>query len=281
VLVTGGEGFVGRHLVNRLAECGHEVTVYDLATGGDLMDSQHLKATMSGHDIVFHLAGYADVRMAGNLFVPVLTWTQHVLEVMREVGVRRIAFSSTSAVYGDTAVFPTPEDCPFPVQTSVYGASKIAAESLIAAYARAFDWRATIFRFAPVLGEGYHKGHLYDFWRKLKQDPMRIEVLGDGQQRRSYIYAGDVADALLIGLNTVRQVNVFNVGHHQTCTVDDSLGWLCESLGVEPERVYTGTSWAGDKRLTLLDCTRLQVLGWTPRVSIRDAVLRTVRSFGT
>ena len=284
MFVTGGAGFIGRHLASGLADHGHEVVVYDLATGGDLMNLHRLGQAMQNQDVVFHLAGYADVRMTGDLFVPVqlnTVGTQNVLEAMRMTGVRRIAFSSTSAVYGDTTVFPTPEDCPFPVQTSVYGASKIAAESLIAAYARAFKMEATIFRFAPVLGEGYRRGHLWDFWRKLKQDPTRIEVLGDGEQRRSYIYAGDVVDALLmVGLDESHEpVRVFNVGHYQSCTVNDSLGWLCESLGLQPERVYTGISWQGDKRLTLLDCTRLQSLGWMPKVSIKDAVLRTVASF--
>jgi UDP-glucose 4-epimerase len=141
--------------------------------------------------------------------------------------------------------------------------------------------QATIFRFAPVLGEGYHRGHLYDFWRKLKEDPTRIEIQGNGEQRRSYIYVSDVVDAmLLVGLDgSSEPVRIFNVGHYQSCTVNESLGWLCESLRVEPERVYTGTSWKGDKQLTLLDCTRLMALGWTPQVSIKDAVLRTVASF--
>lgn len=237
---------------------------------------------MASQDMVFHLAGDATVRLGSDPRVPIeanVIATQNVLEVMRACNVQRIAFSSTSAVYGDTSTFPTPEDCPMPTQTSLYGASKLAAEALIAAYARSYDLRATIFRFAPVLGEGYHRGHLWDFWKKLKEDPTRIEVLGDGEQRRSYIYVGDVVEALVMAASVPEVVSVFNVGHYQSCTVNESLGWLCEWLKIDPERVYTGSSWVGDKRLTLLDCTRLLSLGWTPTVSIRDAVLRTVASF--
>jgi UDP-glucose 4-epimerase len=260
------------------------VTVYDLMTGGDLMNMPRLNASMQGQDMVFHLAGHATVRLTADQWLPIrsnVICTQNVLDAMRLNGVKRIVFSSTSAVYGDTTVFPTPEDVPFPVQTSLYGASKIAAEALVSAYARSFDMQATIFRFAPVLGEGYHRGHLYDFWRKLKQDPTRIEIQGNGEQRRSYIYVGDVVNALLLaGLDgSSEPVRIFNVGHSQSCTVNESLGWLCESCHIEPERVYTGTSWKGDKALTLLDCTRLMALGWTPQVSIKDAVLRTVASF--
>jgi len=284
VLVTGGAGFIGRHLVRRLEAIGQSVTVYDLANDDDLMNRQTLTRAMASQDMVFHLAGDATVRLGTDPRVPIeanVIATQNVLEVMRATNVQRIAFSSTSAVYGDTSTFPTPEDCPMPIQTSLYGASKLAAESLIAAYARSYDLQATIFRFAPVLGEGYHRGHLYDFWQKLKHDPTRIEVLGDGEQRRSYIYVSDVVEAVLhAGLDDSSEpVRIFNVGHYQSCTVNESLSWLCESLNIEPERVYTGTSWVGDKRLTLLDCTRLLSLGWTPTVSIKDAVLRTVASF--
>jgi UDP-glucose 4-epimerase len=246
--------------------------------------------------MVVHLAGHATVRLIDNPRMPIqsnVIGTQNVLEAMRFAGVQRLVFSSTSAVYGDTTTFPTPEDAPFPVQTSLYGASKIAAEALVSAYAQAFDMQATIVRVAPVLGEGYHRGHLWDFWNKLKQDQTRIEVQGDGQQRRSYVYVGDVVNALILATgggipevtaapvanDPVAAAHIYNVGHYQSCTVNESLGWLCESLQIEPERVYTGTSWKGDKALTLLDCTRLMALGWTPQVSIKDAVLRTVASF--
>lgn len=267
--------------MTRLEALGHEVTVYDLATGSDLMDGLNLLAAMNRKDIVFHLAGYASVRTGVGTVEANIVGTQNVLNVMCATDVRRIVFSSTSAVYGDTKIFPTPEDCPWPAQTSLYGASKAAGEALIAAYARTFDLQATIFRFAPVLGEGYHRGHLYDFWQKLKQDPTCIEIQGDGQQRRSYVYVSDVVDALVFaGLaESDESVRVFNVGHDESCTVDDSLGWLCTWLGIEPKRTYTGSSWKGDKPLTLLDCTRLRALGWAPKVSIKEAVLKTVASF--
>ncbi len=282
-LVTGGAGFIGSHFVRRLETLGHDATVYDVLNGDDLFHTDDLTSAIEGQDVVFHFAGLASVRMTDTPRSVVhlnVDATLNVLEAMRTTGVKRIVFSSTSATYGDTAVFPTPEDCAWPVQTSLYGASKAAAEALIGAYARTFEMSATIFRFAPVLGEGYRRGHLYDFWCKLKRDPEHIEVLGDGKQSRSFIYVGDVVDAVLLATESPGDLaQIFNVGHYQSCTIDQSLTWLCESLNLNPERRYTGSSWAGDKRLTLLDCSRLMALGWTPQVSIKDAVLMTVASF--
>jgi UDP-glucose 4-epimerase len=194
--------------------------------------------------------------------------------------VERILFSSTGAVYGDAVDHPTPEDCPMPVQTSLYGASKLAAEGLISAYARAFGMQATIFRFVSILGERYTHGHVFDFYRKLLADPTTIEVLGDGRQRKSYLYVKDCVAAMLFALEQVREpVSIFNLGTDEFCTVDQSLGWICDELGLRPRRVYTGgdRGWVGDSPFILLDCARMRGLGWKPTVSIADAVRRTLR----
>ncbi|MBV9358254.1 MAG: NAD-dependent epimerase/dehydratase family protein [Chloroflexi bacterium] len=298
-LVTGGAGFIGSNLVDGLLAAGHAVTVFDaFSTGrpeflptherlrvveGDVLDLLALAEAVQGHDAVVHLAANADVRhgpehprrdLEQNTIA-----THNVLEAMRSSGVKRIVFSSTGAVYGDAVVHPTPENCPMPVQTSLYGASKLAAEGLITAYASAFGMQATIFRFVSILGERYTHGHVVDFYRKLLAEPTRIEVLGDGRQRKSYLYVQDCVAAMLLALQRAHEpVSIFNLGTDEFCTVDQSLGWICDELGLRPRRVYTGgdRGWVGDSPFILLDCARMRGLGWRPTVSIEAAVRRTL-----
>jgi UDP-glucose 4-epimerase len=301
-LVTGGAGFIGSHLVDRLLAGGHQATVYDnLSTGrrrflegaaaqdgfrlveGDLLDQEALAAAVAGHDQVFHLAANADVRFGTehprrDLEQNTIgTW--NVLEAMRANGVRRIAFTSTGSAYGEPTVFPTPETCPFPEQTSLYGASKAAAEGLLSAYCHGFGFEARVFRLVSALGERYQHGHVLDFMRKLRQDPSEIEVLGDGKQRKSYLYVKDVVEAMLMGVERAEGAFVaLNIGHEQHCMVDDSLGWITERLGLSPRRRYTGGTrgWIGDSPFIHLDASRMRALGWSPTLTIREAVLRTV-----
>jgi UDP-glucose 4-epimerase len=302
-LVTGGAGFIGSNLVDRLLTLGHEVTVYDnLSTGrreflsdalqhpcfrlveNDLLDTTALQRAMQGQDFVFHLAANADVRFGTDhpdrdLQQNTIA-THNVLESMRHNGVGRIAFSSTGSVYGEPQIFPTPEDCPFPVQTSLYGASKAAAEGLLSAYAEGFGFEVLIFRFVSILGERYSHGHVFDFLKKLSADPTRIEVLGNGKQRKSYLYVQDCVDAMLLAMNTPGPpVRIFNLGTNEHCTVDTSLDWICAELGVTPKRDYSGGTrgWIGDSPFILLDCSRIRSLGWRPNLSIHDAVLSTLR----
>jgi UDP-glucose 4-epimerase len=238
---------------------------------------------VAGHDTVFHLAANADVRFG----------TQHprkdleqntiatydVLEAMRANGVRCIAFSSTGSVYGEPAVFPTPEDCPFPVQTSLYGASKLAGEGLIHAYCTGFGFTGYIFRFVSILGERYTHGHVFDFYQKLLDDPDSIEVLGNGRQRKSYLHVQDCIDAVLTVLEKATgPINVYNLGTDEYCSVDDSLGWICERLGLAPQRRYTGgeRGWVGDNPFIFLDTAKVRALGWRPKRTIRESVLSTL-----
>jgi UDP-glucose 4-epimerase len=301
--VTGGCGFIGSHLVERLLRDGHAVTVYDdLSTGcraflaeaaragprlrlvqGDVHDALHLRAALAGHDLVFHLAANADVRHGTqdprrDLQQNTLG-TFDVLEAMRACGIRRVAFASTGAVYGEPERFPTSEDCPFPVQTSLYGASKLAGEALVAAYCSGFGFQGFVFRLASVLGERYGHGHVVDFVRKLRTDPDHVEVLGDGRQLKSYLYVRDCAEAMLLVVGRASaSFNVFNVAHDDCCSVDESLDWICARLGVRPERRYTGgpRGWPGDSPRIHLDVSRLRGMGWQPRLGLREAVLRTV-----
>jgi UDP-glucose 4-epimerase len=250
----------------------------------DLFDRAALLEAMRGQDVVFHLAASADVRFgtlhpARDLEQNTIA-THHVLEAMRLCGVARIAFSSTSSVYGEASVFPTPEDCPFPIQTSLYGAAKLASESFISAYAEGFGLQATIFRLVSILGERYSHGHVFDFLEKLKQDSTRIEVLGNGKQTKSYLYVQDCIEAMLLAVTCAHdRISIYNIGTDEYSTVDDSLDWICGELGVNPERVYAnGTrGWIGDNPFIFLDCSRIRALGWRPTLSIREGILRTVR----
>jgi UDP-glucose 4-epimerase len=301
--VTGGAGFIGSNLVQRLLAEGHGVTAYDnFSTGrreflaavaghpafrlveGDLLNLPRLRSALAGHDFVYHLAANADVRFGthhpGRDLEQNTLATFHVLEAMRAHGIGRIAFASTGSVYGEATVFPTPEDAPFPVQTSLYGASKVAGEGLLSAYAGGFGMQVWIFRFVSILGECYTHGHVYDFYDKLRSNPHQIEVLGNGRQRKSYLYVQDCLDAMQQAIRQATDaVNIFNLGTDEYCTVDDSLGWICAHLGLRPRRSYTGgeRGWVGDNPFIFLDTRKIRSLGWRPRLTIREAVLRTLQ----
>jgi len=298
VVVTGGAGFIGSHVVDALVARGLRVRVVDdFSTGfrqflnpaaelhqASLLDHARVRGVFAGVDQVFHLAANADVRHG--LAHPRkdieqnLLGTHNVLEAMREHGVKRIAFASTGAVYGDTTLLPTPEDAPFPVQTSLYAASKLAAEGLLTAYAHGYGFRVHIYRFVSMLGPRYTHGHVFDFWRKLRADPTRLEVLGDGQQRKSYLHVGDCVRAMLLGLERATEaVNILNIGHQDWLSVSESVRIVCQALGVTPELHFTGgdRGWVGDSPKILLDTTRLRALGWAPSVALPDAIVETLQ----
>jgi UDP-glucose 4-epimerase len=300
--VTGAAGFIGSTLVDRLLAEGHDVIGFDnFSTGlreflkgacadprfhlveGDLLDLDAVKHSIGDADFVFHLAANADVR-----FGPehprrdleqntIATW--NVLEAMRASRARRIAFSSTGSVYGEPEVFPTPETAPFPTQTSLYGASKVAAEGLISAYATAFGFQSFIFRFVSILGERYTHGHVFDFYRQLLAHPERLDVLGNGLQRKSYLYVQDCVSAILTAAGrSTDAVNIFNLGTDEFCQVNDSIGWIIKALGLSPELRYAGgeRGWIGDSPFIFLDCARIRSLGWKPELTIEQGIIRTL-----
>ena len=301
-MVTGAAGFIGSALVDRLLAAGYTVVGFDnFSTGrewflqdalrspgfrlvrGDLVDTAAIVAAMDGVDAVFHLAANADVRFGTNHPTRDLEQnticTSNVLEAMRITGTKRIVFSSTGSVYGDARVFPTPEDAPFPVQTSLYGASKLACEGLISAYCEGFGLTAYIFRFVSILGERYTHGHIYDFYNQLLVDPTRLKILGNGRQQKSYLYVQDCLNAILIALEKAGgKVNVFNLGTDEYCEVNDSISWIVERLGLKPDLEYTGgeRGWIGDSPFIFLDCRRIRDLGWKPKLTIREGVTKTV-----
>ena len=300
--VTGAAGFIGSNLVDRLLAEGHAVVGYDnLSTGrrefiakallhanfdfieGDLLDVPRLNAAVREAEIVFHVAANADVRFGTEHPRKDLEQntvaTFNVLEATRTNGVKAVAFSSTGSVYGETAVIPTPEDAPFPIQTSLYGASKLAGEGLIAAYAEGFGMRGYIFRFVSILGERYTHGHVFDFVQKLAKDPSTLHILGNGLQRKSYLHVADCVDAMLTAIARAdAKVNIFNLGTDEYCEVKDSAGWIAGRLGLKPRFSYGGgdRGWIGDVPFIFLDTSRIRSLGWRPKLSIRESVERTV-----
>ena len=202
---------------------------------------------------------------------------------MRARGCTQIVFSSTGSVYGEPEVFPTPEDAPFPVQTSLYAASKLAGEALIEAYAHGFGFTGVICRFVSVLGERYTHGHVFDFYRALKRDPTRLRVLGDGRQEKSYLYVQDCLGAILLATKRHDReadpaAHVYNLGTDETLVVDDSVALITEHLGLSPEIEHTGgrRGWAGDSPLIRLDTSRIRALGWSPQLTITQALVRTL-----
>jgi len=305
--VTGCAGFIGSTLTDRLLADGHEVVGYDnFSTGqeqflrqardyarfklvrGDVLDADTLSSAMDGCECVFHLAANADVRFGTehprkDLEQNTIA-THSVLESMRHSGVRQLAFASTGSVYGEATVIPTPEDAPFPVQTSLYAASKLAGEGLISAYCAGFGLQAWIFRFVSILGERYTHGHVVDFYRQLSSDPQRLRVLGNGRQRKSYLYVQDCIQGMLTAMGrSTDSVNVFNLGHDTWCEVNDSIGWICASLAVAPRIEYSGgeRGWVGDNPFIFLDTRKIRALGWQPSLSIRDSIGRTLDDLRT
>lgn len=300
--ITGCAGFIGSNLTDKLLREGHEVIGFDnFSTGlheflveakksphftlveGDLLDKEAVSKAMQKVDAVFHLAANADVRFGTNHPHKDLEQnaiaTFNVLEAMRANQVTRIAFASTGSIYGEAEVIPTPEHAPFPVQTSLYGASKLAAEGLIQAYCEGFNFQGFIFRFVSILGERYTHGHVFDFCKQLLQKPTQLTVLGNGKQRKSYLYVQDCLDAMLFAMeNAADKVNIFNLGTDEYCEVNNSIGWICDYLKLTPEKNYTGgeRGWIGDNPFIFLDTAKIRNLGWKPKLSIREGIMKTI-----
>jgi UDP-glucose 4-epimerase len=300
--VTGGAGFIGSNMIDRLLANGKMVTAYDnFSTGfkeflkdanknenftlieGDLLDFDYLKKSMNGMQMVYHFAANADVRFGTEHPEKDIQQntiaTFNVLEAMRANSISKIAFSSTGSIYGEPKTFPTAENAPFPTQTSLYGASKLACEGLISAYCEGFGMRGTSFRFVSVLGERYTHGHIFDFCKKLINDPNQLEILGNGKQRKSYMYVQDCIDAmLLVEANKGSGYDVFNLGYDGFIEVNQSVDWITQVMGISPTRKYTGgeRGWIGDSPFIYLDTKKIQAFSWKPKLTIQQGVERTV-----
>lgn len=302
IIVTGCAGFIGSNLVDRLLVQGYTVTGIDnFSTGrrrfldlalvnpdfqlieGDLFDGKALHHAFQGADMVFHFAANADVRfgidhpqkdLQQNTIV-----TFNVLEAMRANGIKQIAFSSTGSIYGESDIIPTPENAPFPIQTSLYGASKLACEGLIQAYCESFGFKSWIFRFVSILGERYTHGHVLDFYRKLLENSDELQVLGDGCQKKSYLYIQDCLDAMLLSIDHFNdKVNILNLGTNEYCQVNDSISWITSHLGLKPKLKYSGgdRGWIGDNPFIFLDTAKINKAGWKPKLTIKKAIIKTL-----
>jgi UDP-glucose 4-epimerase len=301
--VTGGAGFIGSHIVDRLAGTATSVTIYDnFSTGqerfishhagnpdirvvhADVLDSERLTKEMASCDVVFHFQANADVRggikrtqidLQQNT---IATW--NVLEAMRINGVKHIVFASSATVYGEPDIFPTPETYA-PLQTSLYGASKFSCEAMIQAYSEYFGITCHIFRFVSWIGERYSHGVIFDFAKKLRNSSRVLEVLGDGKQRKSYLDVVDGVAGIFYALeHSNERKNVFNLGHDAFMNVLDLADVIVDELNLKEVRYATTggeRGWLGDSPFVHLDTSKLKALGWRPRVPIEQGIRNTVR----
>ncbi len=308
VFVTGASGFIGSTLVDRLLSKNLTVIGWDnFTTGqrrfldqalkhknftlieGDNLDFTALAAAMKGCDTVFHLAANADVRFGTehprkDLEQNTIA-TFNVLEAARLNSIKQFAFSSTGSTYGEAAVIPTPEHAPFPVQTSLYGASKVAGEGMISAYGEGFGMESYIFRFVSILGERYTHGHIFDFYKQLREHPEKLRVLGDGSQRKSYLYVQDCVDAILhvMRLQTAKDApqhtQIYNLGTPEYVQVNDSIRTIINHLGLKPALEYSGGNrgWIGDNPFLFLDTQKITATGWKPKLTIQQGIAQTIR----
>ena len=307
VFVTGAAGFIGSNLVDRLLAGGKTVVGWDnFSTGqedfltgaqkvpnfklirGDNLDLDALTKAMAGCDTVFHLAANADVRFglehpSKDLQQNTIA-TFNVLEAMRANGIKRIAFSSTGSVYGEAETIPTPENAPFPIQTSLYASSKVAGEAMIQSYCEGFGFEGYIFRFVSILGERYTHGHVFDFYKQLLDHPDHLKVLGDGTQRKSYLHVRDCLDAMLhvMKLGTAKKarhgVEIYNLGADEYVQVNDSIGFICAALNLKPKLEYSGgkKGWVGDNPFIFLDTKKIRATGWSSKLTIEQGIVRTL-----
>jgi len=305
ILVTGGAGFIGSHLVDALMEKGYRVRVVDnLSNGnvknierwvndsrfemieGDLKKPEVAGKSVEGVNVVFHLAANPDIRLGVSdpsvHFDENLVVTFNVLEAMRKSKTAKsVVFSSTSTVYGEAVVLPTPEDYGPLLPISIYGASKLGCEALVASYCHTFDFKGALLRFANIVGSRSNHGVVVDFVRKLRQDSSELEILGDGTQRKSYLHVRDLVDAFFVVLGGLRKggfVEAYNVGSLDQVDVVRIAQIVCEEMEIDKPRfrfnkaVKDGRGWKGDVKMMQLSIQKLLDLGWKPTLSSEEAI---------
>jgi len=303
VFVTGGAGFIGSHLVDALMKKGYIVTVYDNLSSGkkefirhhigkenfafinaDLLDQKKLEKSLEDHDVVFHLAANPDVRLGvekPEIAKQDILATYNLLDVMRLKGVKKIIFSSSSTVYGETPGIPLPEGYGPLLPISVYGAAKLAAEGLISSFCHTFDMQCWIFRFANVVGERGTHCVIVDFINKLKRNPKELEILGDGKQRKSYLYVKDCIDGMLFGFEHANeQINLFNLGSEGTTEVNKIAEMVVKEMNLKNVTFkYTGgeRGWKGDIPRFQFDVSKINKLGWKAKYDSDEAVKKAIR----
>lgn len=307
-IVTGGAGFIGSTIADRLLKEGYSVTVIDNFRTGqetfvahnlknpkytlvreDLLNFEKILPYFKDAEIVFHIAANADVRhgledtrrdLEQNTIV-----TYNVLEAARKNHVKKFVFSSTGSIYGEPDTFPTPETYKIPIQTSFYGASKMACEGLIQAFAEGFPMKGYIFRFVSTMGERYTHGAVFDFMKQLRKDPTTLHILGNGKQKKSYIYIGDLVDAIFHIFSTQQEkINIYNLGTDEFVDVNFIAQTVFEELKLKSVKITYGggeRGWVGDSPFIYLDISKLQKAGYTPKTSIEKSIIHTVKYLNT
>ncbi len=305
VTVTGGAGFIGSHLVDRLISLGNKVTVIDSLSSGrmefldehlknpdfkfiklDILEPEKLTKAIHGSEVIYHLAANPDVRLgAENTRIHLeqnIIATYNVLEAMRKNNQQSIVFTSTSTVYGEASFIPTPEEYGPLIPISLYGASKLACEALITSYCGSFDMKSWIFRFANIVGDRSTHGIIVDFINKLRNNPDSLEILGDGQQRKSYLHVSDCVDAILFAVEKSNEMaNIFNLGSKDTISSTEIGEIVVSEMGLKDVTfTYTGgkRGWVGDVPRMLLSIEKLKKLGWQPVRDSKSSVVAAVRS---
>ena len=303
VLVTGCAGFIGSNLVKSLINKNYIVTGVDNFRTGqkkfiknflnnknfkfkkiDLLSKKDLKRLFKEKfDIIFHFAANADVRKGYLNPLNDLKYntimTSKLLEECRKNKINKFVFCSTGSIYGETRVVPTPENVNFPIQTSMYGASKLACEGLIQAYSEAYGLKSYIYRFVSILGPNYSHGHVIDFYNKLNKNKNILQVLGDGNQRKSYLHVNDCINAILLTVKKEKKkINIFNLGTNETITVKDSIKIICKNLNANPEINFSGgkRGWIGDVPHIHLKINKIKKIGWKPKYTIKQSIIDTL-----
>ena len=300
-LVTGGAGFIGSHIVDYLIKRDNQVIVYDnFSTGkemfikhhlgsknfklvkGDILDEKNLNRAIKEVDFVFHMAAHADVKSGyqdHNIdHTQNLEGTRKVLESMSKNNVKKIAFASSSSVYGDASIHPTPEDFPFE-PTSLYGATKAACELYIQSYASYYNWQFFIFRFVSFVGERYTHGIIFDILEKIKKNPKVLELLSDGTPKKSSVYIKDGIEGMFKVIHSSSdQVNIFNIGHDEILSIEEIVDIILKAAKIKIKKKYLGgdRGWKGDNNFVYLDNKKLKKFGWKPKYSFRESIEKTV-----
>tara|TARA_Y100000389_G_scaffold204334_1_gene256306 strand:- start:524 stop:1495 length:972 start_codon:yes stop_codon:yes gene_type:complete len=307
ILITGCAGFIGSHLVDKLMNKKIKIIGVDNLKTGKI---QHLDKVLKKKkiefykidlcnlfslenifkqnrdiDTIFHFAANADVRF-GLLkpkkdFQNNILATFNLLECSRKYSVQKFIFSSTGSIYGEAQSIPTKENSEFPIQTSIYGASKLSSEGLIQAYSEGYRIKSYIFRFVSILGERYSHGHVFDFYKKLKKNSNRLDILGDGNQKKSYLNVHDCVSAILLSIRKKNDniSSVYNLGTNNFINVKKSAQIICKYLKMKPKLYFSGgkRGWVGDSPFIYLSCKKIRSLGWKPMFTIEQSIISTLK----
>ncbi len=301
-IVTGGAGFIGANIVNDLLKTKNNVVhVFDNLSSGNIRNLDLANSSLFFYNIdlkcdpldwpkindvdtLFHLSANADVRGGINNrsidFLENVVVTKSICDYSRLHKIRKIAFASSATVYGEPEVFPTPETC-HTLQTSVYGASKLAGESYLQAYSEYGDFSVTIFRFVSWVGEGYSHGVIYDFYKKLMKNKRELEILGDGLQKKSYLDVRDgIRGVIDLTKSNNQKIQIYNLGHNEFITVKELAAIVLKELNLSDVKLlFQGgkRGWIGDSPIVHLDISKAKFLGWEPKIPIKEAIKSTVK----